>query len=202
MQDYAPFIATIEHTLDSDVAKIIKSLLVVGGFEFDKKDGVFNASPAAVEATFGASTTRGGFNPLKKVYTFTVRQIESSKLFSTSSKMYSPATTSDTKMYTLANAELDGAELDGAGKMKPAYILRNMITEAWADGVKPDWRVRAIACVRPDREFSVRFKPRTMKQDGVQCAECATMVMRFAWQSRSRQQPGNTYPKPLFASLN
>ena len=201
-QDYAPYVATVEHEMDSDVGQIIKCLLTVAGFT---KDGntYKPGTPASITAMFGSETTRGMFNPLLRIFYFTPRSIRNHKLArSATSTMSDPTGASERAVYDAAAAELGGSERDSAGKLLPAYMLRKLIADKWISSLDvPDWRVRAIARVESARPFVASFKTKIKKVEGADCCACTTMSIEFVWQGRFRAEPGGTHMRDIFKTL-
>ena len=201
---YEPFVASVSHDMEPDVAGVIKALLAAAGFLKDANE-YKPASESCINELFGAETTRGMFNPLLRMFFFPARAVLNHRLFPSAapSSITDPTGASDTSLYAAAAAELKGNEQDSEGKLLPAYMLRKRIVDKWQLGIVPDWRVRAIAQVRTDRytEFVVTFKTKIKKIEGADSASMTTMKVDFLWSGRHREEPGKTHMRDIFKSL-
>lgn len=197
--EYDPSLGKVCMTFNTDVAKVLRALLLCGGFIADDDGRVFTAGNGdSVTAMFGAGCVNGGFNPLMKMTFFSARKISKLK----PSALHNPLTATDEEIYAAAEDELGTAACDDDG-MLPAWRLRELIVLKMqgSNDVLPDWRVAGVASVDVERAVTVAFKAATGKVNKKAVCEKESVTIRFTWQGRSRMRPGNTLMKIRFVSL-
>ena len=197
-QAYEPNVAHVEYPVFTEVGNLLKLLLKTGGFIENEAGDFVAASDDAIINTFGSSTMKGMFNPLRKTAYFP--RTEHHRLAPTEGIFITnPLTSPDSLIYAGAADEIGARAYDEEGKIFPAYVLRELIDAELAKGSIPDWRVRAIAHVEPP--MVITFKEVNMKVNKATVGKEILITIKFSFSSRSRTHPGKTFPKDLFESL-
>ena len=200
--DYDLSVASVHYDVEPEVAKLIGLILKAGGF-VKNEAGVFVASDDdAILAVFGPAAMRGGLNFLFRSKFFPARSIYA--LSPThKGKLCDPTSASDTVIYSIAKDELGldaDSACDGGTRMKPAWVLRQLLEKKLTYGTRPDWRVMGVASVRVDRSFTVAMRDKKTMVHGAEIAKVVTITVTFSFNSGSRTHPGDSLPRALFCN--
>ena len=180
-------VSTMPITLADNAANVFEALLALCGFVEDSSSGEWTpALESALERLFGAYAQPTGVNMLKKMWTFTLSDLQTAGV-PLKSAIINPHDVASSTIVKHAVAEL-GAQgaVDGDGRPLPDYILRNKMEDLWCK-VPADVRVRAHAEVV---HASVHVHAvKVAAPNGARVVLGARAFVRFAWQGHARKAP-------------
>lgn len=133
---YKRYIGIVERTVQPEIGPLLALILVTVGFLAGDGGASVASDGGAVLAVFGAHTSRGGFNFLRHTQYFSARSICAHAL-SHPGVLHDPNSAPNNAIYSSAERELGDAARDSSGKMKPAWLLRQILDEKLSAGTTP-----------------------------------------------------------------
>ena len=186
---------SIEITLCENQASYFDTLLGMCGFAENKETGVWTPVAAdAVKRLMGAHAHVTGVNVLRRLWTFPPSAVRSFVAetgdAAPSSELGDPHDAPDSTIYRVARAELGDAAFDKEKKILPAWLLRNLIENAWIE--RGDVRVRAHAEVLLPSVTVVVLGQKVTGPNRSRPFLGACAQIRFEWQGWARRNsPGD-----------
>ena len=186
---------SIEITLCENQASYFDTLLGMCGFAENAETGVWTPVAAdAVKRLMGAHAHVTGVNVLRRLWTFppsTVRSfVAETGGAAPSSELGDPHDAPDSTIYRAACAELGDAAFDKEKKILPAWLLRDLIENAWIE--RGDVRVRAHAEVLLPSVTVVVLGQKVTGPNRSRPFLGACAQIRFEWQGWARRNsPGD-----------